>query len=42
MQEWLKLCNTHFMFADGKSNIFLSEHFHLNFVTLTSQTLKAP
>lgn len=27
--------NTHFMFADGKSNIFLSEHFHLNFIPLT-------
>lgn len=22
--------NTYFMFADGKNNIFLSEHFHLN------------
>lgn len=34
--------NTRFMFADGKSNIFLSEHFHLNFISLTSQGLKAP
>lgn len=34
--------NTHFMFADGKSNIFLSEHFHLNFISLTSQGLEAP
>lgn len=42
MQEWLKLYNTCYMLADGKSNIFFSEHFYLNFIPLTSQSLRAP